>query len=383
MKRGSINHDVRINNGKVVTNIIFHSEPMTKQDLAARAGMSLPTITTILNRLQECNLITQGSKQQSTGGRPAQQILPVYSAAYSIGVYISPNHVRFCLTDLAPQMIAKTKYALSFDNTREYWRQVYGLFLRFKEEFRVEESKLLGVGFALNIMSHSAFGKGEIVTILSGNRLIDLDTRHIREAFKGCSIEIRNDAKMAALAQTWSNPAFTDYIYLSMNNNVAGAIVASRGVVGFDKRNAEFGHMIIVPGGRECVCGMKGCFDAYCSVSALQSASGLALNAFFERLDKGDEHCLKVWNQYLYYFTIMLSNIRVCFDSDIVVGGILSQYLGHYKNELAQRFKDLHLLHSEGEYNETFLHISDLGEYGSAMGAGLVFNDEYLSNIFN
>lgn len=382
MKRGSINHDVRINNGKVITNVIFHSEAMTKQELAARVGMSLPTVTTILNRLQECGLITQGTKQQSTGGRPAQRIMPVYSAAYSVGVYVSPNHVRFCQTDLAPQITAKAKYELAMENSLEYWQQVRVLFERFKKEHGVEEEKLLGLGFALNMASQSLLHSAdEEAVVISGDKLVRMTLSYIHEAFEGCEIAIRNDAKMAALAQGWSNPNLRDYIYLSMNNNIAGAIVSDKEIVGFERRNAEFGHMIIQPGGNSCACGMKGCFDAYCSASALKYISGLSLEDFFERHEAGDETVRKLWDEYLDRFIIAINNLQVVFDTDIIIGGIMSQYLLNFKDELIRRHQALSKYY-EGEYSDKFLTISDLGEYGSAMGAGLVFSDAYLSNIF-
>ena len=41
-------------------------------------------------------------------------------------------------------------------------------------------------------------------------------------------------------------------------------------------RSAEFGHMVIHPGGRTCYCGKKGCLDAYCSALRLADLVQLA-----------------------------------------------------------------------------------------------------------
>jgi len=384
MKRGSVNRDVRITNGKIVTNFIFQNEPMTKQDIASKLGISIPTVTTILNNLEKFGLIAKGDKQKSTGGRPAYSIMPIYSAAYSIGIFITPKHIRICLTDLAPSIVEKAIYDVQLENTKEYWQQVYECFVKFKKDYQVDENKLLGVGFALSIVP-SKFESAEAgaITVFNGDSYIKIDTGLITEVFSDYSITINNEAKMAALAQAWSSPEFEQFTYLSLNYNVAGAMVSNRKVTDFEKQNAEFGHVIISHNGKKCVCGMDGCFDAYCSAHALQQTAGMPLQDFFEHVKNGDQRCLEIWDEYLEYLTIMLSNLRVVFDTTIVIGGIMSMYLTDYQNELYRRLNYLHRHHGEDEFDASSLFISELGEYGAAMGAGLIFNDHYLSNIFN
>ena len=57
-----------------------------------------------------------------------------------------------------------------------------------------------------------------------------------------------------------------DFIYVNVSNGIGGSIVSGGRLLYGARGNAgEFGHCVIVPGGRPCKCGSKGCLEAYCA----------------------------------------------------------------------------------------------------------------------
>ncbi len=58
--------------------------------------------------------------------------------------------------------------------------------------------------------------------------------------------------------------------FISVSEGVGGAFVHN-GVQygGMNNRGAEFGHMTVVNGGKQCACGNRGCLEAYISTSVL------------------------------------------------------------------------------------------------------------------
>ena len=63
---------------------------------------------------------------------------------------------------------------------------------------------------------------------------------------------------------------YQDAVYLSLNNTLGGAFsINGKLVTGQNQKAGEFGHIILVPGGKKCYCGKAGCADAYCAASAL------------------------------------------------------------------------------------------------------------------
>ena len=47
--------------------------------------------------------------------------------------------------------------------------------------------------------------------------------------------------------------------------------------------------MTVIPDGKICYCGKKGCLDAYCSAAILSGAAEGKLGKFFELLEKKDK----------------------------------------------------------------------------------------------
>ena len=83
-------------------------------------------------------------------------------------------------------------------------------------------------------------------------------------AIDGC---FENDANCGALAEGFfgAGRGCDDYIYLTMSTGIGGGIVANgRLVRGRCLCAGEVGHMVLVPNGRLCACGQRGCYEAYC-----------------------------------------------------------------------------------------------------------------------
>lgn len=85
-------------------------------------------------------------------------------------------------------------------------------------------------------------------------------------------VYIDNDANCAAMAEAVAGAAkgTKDSVTITLGTGVgAGVIANGRIYSGFNQAGSEFGHTVLVSGGVPCSCGRKGCFEAYCSASAL------------------------------------------------------------------------------------------------------------------
>jgi glucokinase len=79
---------------------------------------------------------------------------------------------------------------------------------------------------------------------------------------------LENDATLAALAEYRHGAARgTDSaIYLTISTGIGGgAVVDGRLHRGAAGNGGEFGHITVVRGGRQCLCGRRGCLEAYAS----------------------------------------------------------------------------------------------------------------------
>jgi glucokinase len=83
---------------------------------------------------------------------------------------------------------------------------------------------------------------------------------------------VTNDANAAAMGEMIFGGAknMKDFIVLTLGTGLgSGIVIDGKMVYGHTGFAGELGHMTVVPGGRECGCGRKGCFEVYASATGL------------------------------------------------------------------------------------------------------------------
>ena len=81
-----------------------------------------------------------------------------------------------------------------------------------------------------------------------------------------------NDANAAAIAEGYFGAGRNckDYVYLSMSTGIGAGIVTNGTLIqGTGHFGGEYGHTILHADGRQCNCGLKGCYEAYCGGRAI------------------------------------------------------------------------------------------------------------------
>lgn len=86
-------------------------------------------------------------------------------------------------------------------------------------------------------------------------------------------------------------------------------------------------HMRLIPGGRRCYCGQRGCLECYCSINSLEEDAGMDVDSFFEKFNAGDPHCAKVFDNFLDHLALAINNIRMVVDCEFILAGFLQPYL--------------------------------------------------------
>ena len=85
-------------------------------------------------------------------------------------------------------------------------------------------------------------------------------------------VELTNDANAAAIGEMTygAGKGMRDFIEITLGTGVGSGIVINGELVyGHDGFAGELGHVIVVPDGRQCGCGFKGCLEAYCSATGV------------------------------------------------------------------------------------------------------------------
>ncbi len=82
------------------------------------------------------------------------------------------------------------------------------------------------------------------------------------------AVTIDNDANAGALGEAvyGAGRGHLPMFYMTLSTGIGGGIVLENGAVyrGADSWAGEIGHLTIAPGGPECLCGARGCFERMC-----------------------------------------------------------------------------------------------------------------------
>lgn len=93
----------------------------------------------------------------------------------------------------------------------------------------------------------------------------------------GLSTTVDNDAKALALGEGWVGAASgcRDFIAMVVSTGVGGGIVLDGRLLDGRAGNAgHIGHVNVVPDGRRCACGARGCLEAEASGTGILAATG-------------------------------------------------------------------------------------------------------------
>jgi len=121
-----------------------------------------------------------------------------------------------------------------------------------------------GIGFGGPVQ----FGEQRIAlsTHVEGWSNFDLP-RHLEEPL-GVLPVMDNDANTGALGEALygAGRGYVPLFYITLSTGIGGGIITEGGKIyrGADSYAGEIGHLTIRPGGPECLCGSRGCFERMC-----------------------------------------------------------------------------------------------------------------------
>lgn len=361
----------RLNKIKIAKYIYHHGET-SKQEIAAALGFSMPTVLQRVKELLQEGIITEVGEYESTGGRKAKVLSIAADLKYSVGLDITKNHISFVLLDVRGELIMKKRIRCVFEDEDAYYRGL-GLYLEtFLDKCQVDKDAILGVGISIPGIVDE---KRQWITQSHVLRLEEFDLKRMAAyiPYKTCA---RNDANSAAYAELRGIGRNT--IYLSLSNTVGGAIYLNGGIYhGMNFRSAEFGHMILVPGGKPCYCGKKGCMDSYCSAKVLAGWADDDLDMFFTGLEQGNTIYQSVWREYLSYLAIAITNLRMAFDCDVILGGYVGGYMDKYLGLLEENIARYRIFETDQNYVRTGRYKHE----AAAIGAAIRFVEEYFDSL--
>lgn len=151
---------------------------------------------------------------------------------------------------------------------------------------------------------------------------------------------LENDATAAALGEFryGAGVGVSTLLYLTISTGIGGgAVIDGRLHRGAAGNGGEYGHIMVSPGGRPCLCGRNGCLEAYASGTSIalraneavsaHPRSSLATLTTIKAEDvssaavAGDEFAVSLWNETTELLSVAITDLVNIFEPDLVVLG--------------------------------------------------------------
>ena len=359
----------RQTNRRQVYQYIYQSAGnITVTEASEALSLDLDTVSGSVDDLVREGLVSCSAGED--GGPRAYALEP--KGRVAVGVCILDDRAQLLAIDMRAGGLGFRELPTPFVHTPAYYRALAQSLEEFIDGCGLDRDRLLGVGIAMPAIMDLAGGR---ILTSPTLELEDVPLEEIYCHFSHYPVFIENTPNASGYAERWANKEKTNVVYFSLDRGVGGAILQGEGqYLGDHGRGGEFGHMRLVPNGKPCKCGRRGCVESYCSASRLSDDLGLTLDEFFARLRAGDEQAAEVWEEYRSHLTDAIVNLRICFDCDIILGGALSPYLEEVLPEICWEVGEKTLFEGDG----FFISLDHFGARSACTGTALRFIDDFL-----
>lgn len=373
---GLSNAEIKKINRNNILRYLLKVDIASKNGIAHKLELTAPTVTTALNDLQELGLVKEEGAMDSIGGRKSMGYSCNKDARYAVGVNIAKNYVDLTIVNLALNPVCTRHEKVQIKGEPASYEWLQNFISNAVDEMQIAKKRILGIGYALPAIIDES---GTKIYGLHEEMDLPWNFYDIVKDWFPCPAVLQREAVCAGSAIVNGLDMEKPVVYLNVSPSVGGIVIKKGEPVnlGINCRKGEFGHLTLVPHGKQCFCGRKGCVNAYCSTDNLTVLTDGDLSLFFERLQEGESEYAAVWEEYLDYLSLTIHNLMTSFDEKFILGGDIARHLGPYMESIRRKVEEYdHYLK-----NTPYLDYGTLEFDTVSIGAASHFIEKYIANI--
>lgn len=311
------------NKRSLLLRLIRAEQPITRTDIASRLEIDKSTVTENVKPLIDAGVLREDTLDVKGQGRRPRVLSFADNGDYFIGVNLGVRRSQVGVTTLKGEIEEEedfetpTAVSMALRQTRRHIDEIVR---------RNRDRKLRMIGVSVPGLTDA----NRQSLVFAPN----LDWRNVaiadELAVEGVRVVVENDSTAAAMYEARmkirnsEEGLMTNFILVRSGTGIGVGLVLgsevyrgsgqTRGIAG------EFGHMTIVAGGKQCVCGNRGCWEKYASAAAAASLylgdrrlrPGEALPRFVEivaKAENGDNRSRRTLEQIGDYLGIGIANV--------------------------------------------------------------------------
>jgi N-acetylglucosamine repressor len=256
-------------NRQIVLNLVREYQPISRAELARRMEVARGIVSPLVNELIESGLVYEGATGSSRRGRKPTLLHVRAHDRLVVAIDVRRSGTQLMLSDFSGRPIAMDV----LKTPAEPEELVAELAARVKRllEVNAAAGACQGIGLVVPGMVDRCTGRLVHAPTLGWR---DVDLRGPLAEATALPVDIERDAVACALARMWlgqhAGEEMDSFAYVTVSDGVgAGLVLNGRVVRGHRDAAGEFGHIPLTLEGPACLCGSRGCWEAYASNVAI------------------------------------------------------------------------------------------------------------------
>lgn len=388
VSRGTSQQSSAPYNRRIVLDVIRRRGSVSRKEIVDAVSLSPQTVANITHDLESIGLlVSRRQKTEKLRGQPpiAFELNP--DGGNSIGISLEPGGVSAALVNLVGNVIARREVELDTRDQRKVLSNMVSI-VKYLTARRATTGRLWGVGVAL---------PGPLATtdisFVGPTALEGWTDLSILDELRGATslhVYYSVDSMAGALGESLFGVAknLDNFFYMHFGVGLGGTLVVNRSAYKGANGNAtEIGHIPIVPNGKPCYCGNRGCLERYLSLHSLAEDLGIpevhdrGREVLARMLAENDARLLAWCRQAAGHLRSAVCIVENLLDpATIVIGGSAPKQLVDHVVRMAQ---PLHRSVRGGVAHATErIVLSERQEDSSILGAAVLPIHEMLSPRF-
>lgn len=264
---------------------------------------------------------------------------------YKIGIDIGGMSIKAGIVangEIIQREVKETNQSGGLDNIIDDITELVNNLLA-KCELDINNIDSIGIGFPGVVTNE---GRVTCVNIGLENTLI---VPKLQELLKGTIVRAGNDANVAALAEYvyGSMKGYNSGVMITLGTGIGGGIVIDgKLITGSNGVGAEIGHTMVSTNYYDCNCGNNGCFETFCSATAIikyaqkllqegrntiirdmckNTLENITAKMIFDAYKENDQVAVEIINRFKKYLAMGIGNIVNFIDPAVIsIGGGVS-----------------------------------------------------------
>jgi len=399
---------IRIDNQKLVLEIIRNSKNITVTQIAEKIQLSKTTLWKIIDRFLEQNLILNIGKANCPDDRGKKPELYCFNESYGyvISIALYGYLIILALTDAKANIFYMEKVSLHENEPLDKVIRIISTFIaKWQEPENLldhwKKSKLLGIVIAatgvIDYRTGVCFTASRFNNWPPETRIKDLIQQEVELK---APFYIDNYNRFFAYAErTLGRGGNKNIIVIVQSHDGLGAGIIEEGKIKRGPRflAGEIGHICLNPFYSEpCHCGGHGCFEQLVSTELLlkkaisgrnehpesmiysRNKSSVNLQDIFDSADKDDSWAQELLHDLITWFSIGFQNILLVFNPEVfIISGDYRNAGKYFKERLLSSMESRSIVRMKKCVS---IEYSQFDEVGAILGGACYVLDDFFHN---